>query len=237
MSPTTPKNSMNNPSQALDSDSVTAFLRAHPDFLAQHPDLLTSLSLPHATGGKTVSLIERQIDVLREKNRALEFQLAALIRNAQENDAIANKLQSFTRNLLIARDTAKIPETVEQSLRSLFSVPQTALRVWEVDEAYQAIDAATPVEVEVITLANSMKTPYCGPNSEFLAAAWLVDGGTSARSIALIPLRIGASPNAFGMLVLGSADASRFTPEMGTAFLERIGEITSAALGRLTSTA
>ena len=81
-----------------------------------------------------------------------------------------------------------------------------------------------------------MKTPYCGPNSEFLAAAWLVDGGTSARSIALIPLRIGASPNAFGMLVLGSADASRFTPEMGTAFLERIGEITSAALGRLSST-
>lgn len=226
---------MNNPSSELNNDSVAAFLREHPEFLAHHPDLLTSLSLPHTTGGKTVSLIERQIDVLREKNRALEFQLAALIRNASENDAIGNKLQSFTRNLLVARETAQIPETVEQSLRSLFSVPQTALRVWEIDEAYQGIDAATPVEVEVITLANSMKTPYCGPNSDFLAAAWLVDGGTSARSIALIPLRVGASPNAFGMLVLGSADSARFTPEMGTAFLERIGEITSAALSRLCS--
>ena len=174
---------MNNLSPELNHDSVAAFLREHPEFLAQHPDLLTSLALTHTTGGKTVSLIERQIDLLREKNRALEFQLAALIRNAAENDTISNKLQSFTRNLLVARESARLPETVEQSLRSLFSVPQTALRVWEVDEAYQGIDAATPVEVEVITLANSMKTPYCGPNSDFLAAAWLVDGSRRRTAI------------------------------------------------------
>ena len=74
---------MNNLSPELNTDLVATFLREHPEFLAQHPDLLTSLSLPHTvvgTGGKTVSLIERQIDVLRDKNRALEFQLAALIR-------------------------------------------------------------------------------------------------------------------------------------------------------------
>jgi uncharacterized protein len=112
-------------------------------------------------------------------------------------------------------------------------VPQTALRLWDIDESYQNLDCALPVEVEIITLANSMPKPYCGPNSDFLAATWLADGGVSARSIALVPLRVGASPDAFGLLVLASADPSRFTTEMGTTFLERIGELSSAALSRL----
>jgi uncharacterized protein len=223
---------MSNPS--LDPTLVAIFLRDHPEFLADHPELLSSQKLSHQTGGKTVSLIERQIDLLREKNRALEFKLAGLVRNAQENEAIATKLQSFTRNLLLASNNEAVPSVVEQSLRNLFSVPQIALRLWDVDEAYQKLDCAAPVQVEIITLANSMTTVYCGPNSDFQAASWLVDGGTAARSLALIPLRVGANPDAFGLLVLGSADPSRFTTDMGTSFLDRLGELSSAALARLT---
>ncbi len=224
---------------ALDDESVANFLREHPQFLVQRPELLTSMTITHTTGGKTVSLIERQIDLMREKNRGLEYKLTTLVRNAQENEAIANKLHSFTRALLIAQGEqsngkTNLPDTLQQNLRSLFSVPQSAIRLWEVNEAFQHIECAAPVAVEVITLANSMKSPYCGPNSDFLAASWLVDGGTSARSVAMIPLRIGAHPNAFGMLVLGSSDPERFTSDMGTAFLERIGELASAALAGLT---
>lgn len=220
-------------SNALIDEEVATFLREHPQFLVQRPDLLTSLTLAHPTGGKAVSLIERQIDLMREKNRALEYKLTTLVRTAQENEAIANKLHSFTRALLLAQGKANLPDSLQQSLRSLFSIPQTALRMWEVDEAFQNLECAQPVAVEVITLANSMKTPYCGPNSDFLAASWLVDGGTSARSVAMIPLRAGANPNAFGMLVLGSSDPERFTSDMGTAFLERIGELASAGMSSL----
>jgi uncharacterized protein len=222
----------------LDDESVAAYLRDHPQFLVQRPDLLTSLTLAHPTGGKTVSLIERQIDLMREKNRALEYKLTTVVRNAQENEAISGKLYSFTRSLLLAQGeqqnlASNLPDALQQNLRSLFSVPQTALRLWEVAEQHQNLECAQPVEVEVITLANSMKSPYCGPNSDFLAASWLVDGGASARSVAMIPLRAGLSPNAFGMLVLGSSDSERFTSDMGTAFLERIGELASAALAGL----
>ncbi len=219
-----------------DPTAVVNFLRDNPGFLNSHPELLGQLNIQHLgdrAGGKTVSLIERQIDVLREKNRALEFKLAGLVRNAQENEAISGKIQTFTRHLLLARENREVPAIVEESLRTLFSVPQTALRLWEVDEAYSQLDCALPIEVEVISLANSMNHPFCGPNSDFLAASWLPDHGKSARSIAMIPLRIGASPDAFGLLVLGSADPSRFSPDMGTAFLERIGELSSAALARL----
>ena len=87
--------------------------------------------------------------------------------------------------------------------------------------------------VDAITLANSMKQPYCGPNDDFHAATWLPEGGSDTRSIALLPLRKGIDPNAFGLLVLGSADASRFEADMGTAFLERIAEMASAVLSRL----
>ncbi|HQN14586.1 MAG TPA: DUF484 family protein, partial [Quisquiliibacterium sp.] len=117
--------------------------------------------------------------------------------------------------------------------RSIFSVPMVALRLWGVREAWRDLPVAAPVEVDAITLANSMKTPYCGPNAEFQAASWLPDGGATARSLALMPLRKGVDPHAFGMLVLGSADPSRFQMNMGTAFLDRIAEITSAALARV----
>jgi uncharacterized protein len=92
---------------------------------------------------------------------------------------------------------------------------------------------AQPVPIEVITLANSIKQPYCGPNAEFQPASWLPDEGSSTRSVALLPLRKGLDPTAFGLLVLGSADAGRFQMGMGTAFLERIAETASAALSKL----
>jgi len=82
------------------------------------------------------------------------------------------------------------------------------------------------------TFASSLQLPYCGVNSDFEAAKWLEEPG-AAKSLALIPLRSGAALDAFGMLVLASPDPQRFNAGMGTDFLERIGELTSAALSRL----
>ena len=212
---------------------VVAYLKAHPDFFAVHPELLASISVPHPHGGRTISLHERQLEVLREKNRALEAKLAELIRIGQENEAIADRLQKYTRQLLLTVEPDRLPAVVAEGLRSIFSVPMVALRLWGVREAWRDLPVAAPVEVDAITLANSMKTPYCGPNAEFQAASWLPDGGATARSLALMPLRKGVDPHAFGMLVLGSADPSRFQMNMGTAFLDRIAEITSAALARV----
>jgi hypothetical protein len=83
-----------------------------------------------------------------------------------------------------------------------------------------------------MAFASSLTRPYCGTNPGLEAARWL-DDPTAAASLALIPLRAGAAPQAFGLLVLASGDAQRFSADMGTDFLERIGELTSAALSRL----
>jgi hypothetical protein len=217
----------------LTDDDVVRYLRNHPEFFSAHADLLASITVPHPHGGRAISLQERQLEVLREKNRALEAKLAGLVRIGQDNDAIGEKLQKWTRQLLLAPDAEKLPQLVVDGMLATFAVPHVALRLWSVREPYRALPAATPVEVDAITLANSMKQPYCGPNADFQAATWLPEGGAATRSIALLPLRKGVDPNAFGMLVLGSADPGRFQMNMGTAFLERIAETASAALSRL----
>lgn len=219
--------------QAPSPDEVAAYLREHRDFFIAHPEVLADVTLPAAHGNRAISLHERQLEVLRERNRAQEVRLAELIRHAQENDAIADRLQKWTRQLLLEAEPARLPGVLVDGLSGIFAVPQVALRLWSVRDAFREFPYAQPVEVDVITQANGMKQPYCGANAELLAAAWLPGGGSDTRSVALIPLRKGYGPNAFGLLVLGSADADRFQPGMGTSFLERIGEVASAALSRL----
>ena len=216
-----------------DSTLVARYLYSNPGFFEAHPELLASIKVTHQHGERTVSLQERQLELLREKNRLSEMKLAELIRIGQENDVITDKLQRWTRQLLLVPEPQQLPQIVLEGLIGVFAVPQVAIRFWGVKEAFRAMPFAEPVPVEVITLANSIQQPYCGPNAEFQPASWLPDGGASTRSVALLPLRKGLDPNAFGLLVLGSADAGRFQMGMGTAFLERIAETASAALSKL----
>jgi uncharacterized protein len=106
------------------------------------------------------------------------------------------------------------------------------VRLWSVKPAYAALPCARPVSQDTTRLANSMRAPFCGSNVGFEAAAWF-DDGAAAQSLAMLPLRVGADPATFGLLVLGSADKDRFQIGMGTTFLERIAELASAALARL----
>lgn len=219
--------------QPPSAEAVVGFLKAHPDFFEQFPDALVAVSLPSAHGGRAISLHERQLEILRERNRQLEQKLSDLVRIGQENDAITDKLQKWTRQLLLEPEAERLPTIITDGLTGIFSVPQVALRLWSVRAAWRELPFAAPVVVDAITLANGMKQPYCGPNNDVLAAAWLPGEGADTRSVALVPLRKGLDPNAFGLLVMGSADADRFRAGMGTTFLERIGETASAALSRL----
>ncbi len=113
-----------------------------------------------------------------------------------------------------------------------FLIPQTGIRVWGASERFASLPFAAPVSADVRSLASSLMLPYCGVNSGFEAAQWL-DDASSALSLAMIPLRHGASDQAFGLLVLASPDPTRYAADMGTEFLQRIGELASASLSRL----
>lgn len=216
----------------LQADDIAHYLARHQDFFEQHPQLLSQMQLPHPHDGQAISLVERQSLMLRERVKSLEGRVAEMVRNGQENDAISEKLTSWVRSLLSETDEGALPATLIYELKRIFEVPYAALRLWEVKPALESLDCAQAVESDTVTFANSMRVPFCGSNVGFEASSWLGPDGV-VKSVALLPLRVGAQMETFGMLVLGSPDAERFHSSMGTAFLERIGELASAALARL----
>ena len=219
-----------------DADAVAAYLARHADFFAAHPELLTTLSVPHPQNGQAISLVERQSLQLRSRISALEAHIAELKRHGAENDAIVDKLIRWARALLAEADAARLPPLAVEQLKQMFAVPYAAVRVWGADARYAAEPWAAAVSDDIRQLTDSMGAPFAGPNAGFEAAAWLHPQPLTVQSLAVLPLRVGASPHAFGLLVLGSADRARFEPSMGTDFLAHLAELASAACARLRGT-
>ncbi len=223
-----------NPNQIppITEDDIANYLANTPDFFERHASLLAAVQLTSPHSQRAVSLQERQAEMLREKIRALELKAAEMIRHGHENTAIADKLQRWMRALLLTREARELPSVAATEIAEQFLVPQVAIKVWDVAPEYADEPFAQGASEDVKAFASSLMRPYCGANPGLEAAQWLVDP-SSAASLALIPLRTGAAPQAFGLLVLASADQQRFAADMGTDFLERIGELSSAALSRL----
>jgi hypothetical protein len=217
----------------MHANDVAHYLIEHPDFFDQHPELLERITIPHPHNGQAISLVERQSLLLRDRIRALEMRVADMIRHGEENDAIADRLVRWARTLLLQPADAELPETALRELMALFNVPYGALRLWDLGADFAALPAAQPVSDDIRRLASSMQAPFCGSNVGFEVAAWMAADPTAIKSLAMIPLRVGGQPQAFGMLALGSADPDRFQITMGTAFLARLGELASAALAHL----
>ncbi len=217
----------------MNHDDVALFLTQNPDFFDRHPEVLATLAIPHPQNGQAVSLVERQTSMLRDRVKSLEMRLTDLIRHGEENDAIADRLVHWARALLAQADPARLPDTLLDELTTQFDVPFGALRLWGVAPAYAGLAWAQPASEDIIRLANSMQTPFCGSNVGFEVAGWMAAEPATVKSLSMMPLRVGADSQAFGMLALGSPDPDRFQITMGTAFLSRIAELASAALARL----
>lgn len=218
--------------QGITEQDIANYLANNPVFFERHAELLSSVQLTSPHGQRAVSLQERQMEMLRDKIKGLEGKIIEMIRHGQENVAIADRLHRWTRALMLTANPGELPEVLTRELMHQFMIPQAGIRVWGAADAHAALPFATAVSTDVKSLAGSLTLPYCGVNSGFEAVQWLDDAG-SAASIAMIPLRHGAGIEAFGMLVLASPDPTRYTADMGTEFLQRIGELASAALSRL----
>jgi uncharacterized protein YigA (DUF484 family) len=219
----------------ITEDDIAHFLSITPDFFQRHAELLATVQFTSPHSHRAVSLQERQAEMLREKIKMLEHRIMDMIRNGNENVLLSDKILRWVRTLFLTTDAATLPEQIVQELTIEFSVPQVGLRMWDVAPEYRDQAFAQGVSDDAKVFASSLMEPFCGLNTGFEALSWLPEP-TAIASVALIPLRTGAAGStapAFGMLVLASTDAYRFNSGMGTDFLARIGELTSAALSRL----
>jgi uncharacterized protein len=213
---------------------IANYLAQTPGFFERQAELLASIQLTSPHGHRAVSLQERQMEMLRERIKGMEMKIVEMIRAGQDNMALTDRLQRFMRAILRTGDAAALPAVMAATLKHEFLIPQAGLRLWGINltPAQQATmgPAATAVSDDVKSFAASLTVPYCGVNAGFEAAEWLEDD-ERMTSLAMIPLRQGDT--AFGLLVLGSPDPTRYSADMGTEFLQRVGELASAALVRL----
>lgn len=212
----------------MDPTAVADYLRQHPDFFEQHADVVADIVVPHPHGGHAIPLAERQILALRDKNHEVESKLRELIRFGTENDAIGEKLHRATLALFAAPDLETTLAVLYHSLKEDFDVPAVAARLWGrvPEQSYLPELAATSSEVR--QYAEHLGAPYCGPASAFETREWF-ESGDALASFAYLPLR---AAQTFGLLALGSPDATRFHAGMGTLYLTRLAELASVAAAR-----
>lgn len=216
----------------LDSNIVAQYLTEHPRFFEEHASLIADFKLASPLSGKAVSLQERQMEVMRDKYKALELRLSELMRLAAENEAIANKFHRWTQVMLEAEDHGSMPHAIVSGLKSAFEVPQATLRVWGTVPEFAGEWFVRGVSDDARIFANSLLAPYCGSNKDFEAVRWL-DDASAIQSTVILPLRRKGDKQAFGLLIMGSPDPGRFTSMMGTDFLVNMAETASTALSWL----
>lgn len=214
------------------AEDVAEYLKSNPIFFEQYADLLAQIYVPHPHGGRTVSLAERQMLTLRDKNRQTEAKLAELIAFGEENDAISEKVHRLAVGLIAAETFQAVIHLLNFHLRDDFSVPHVALRLWNKPEGVEDLPEFAAVSEELQVFAETLGRPYCGSTAGFGTASWFGEHANHIRSQALIALRNGGGT--IGMVALGSEEAQRFYADMGTLYLERLGEMVSAALARVT---
>jgi uncharacterized protein YigA (DUF484 family) len=221
--------------ETVDEGAVAHYLQHNSDFFERHPQLLARLRLQHPRNGSTVSLIERQVEVLREKYQALEQKLSEFMRVARGNNLVADKIHRFTRRLIRSSNRAQLMTEVESGLREDFDAvhavlvladqaaadetvaPRLVRHVSSQDPAYRSFDTLF-----------SLGKPRCGQIRDSQLEFLFGSEAQNIGSVALMPL--GEPP--IGLLALGSVDRDRFHPGMSTEFLSRMSELITDALAR-----
>ncbi|HLZ97680.1 MAG TPA: DUF484 family protein [Steroidobacteraceae bacterium] len=218
--------------------SVAEYLQTHPDFFERNGPLLAKLRLPHLRdAGATVSLVERQVEVLRERNQSLERRLKELVDVARANDALADRIHRLSQRLIKAHDLLEAINAVETSLREDFEAMHSVLVVF-LEEArplapaagrFLRVDDPAGADVRMFESLLQSGKPRCGQVRDSQRDYLFGKDSIEIGSVALTPL---GPKGALGILAIGASDSDRFHPAMSTEFLSRIGELVTYALIR-----
>jgi uncharacterized protein YigA (DUF484 family) len=221
---------MSDPTEKLGAHEVAAWLRRHPTFLQQFPDLALSLVVPREEG-PAASLASYQLEVLRDKNRELTRRLHDLFGNAQENERLAVRTHQLTLALLRQGSAADTLRAMAASLAEDFQGDLVRMVLFEpvagLDDAdwWQVIDA-DDARLAPFRDALADGEPICGrlhPDKNTLLYGLRAE---DVQSSALLPLP------GLGLLSVGSLEPNRFFPGMGTLFLRMMGEALAVAMQR-----
>ena len=216
--------------EKLGAHEVATWLRRHPTFLQQFPDLAISLVVPREQG-PAASLASYQLDVLRDKNRELARRLHELFANAQENERLAVRTHQLTLGLLKQDNAADTLRAMAASLAEDFQGDLVRMVLFEPVAGLEETDWLQVIEADDVRLASFRDAlvegePICGRLHADKNALLYGMRAEEVQSSALLPLP------GIGLLTVGSHDPNRFFPGRGTLFLRMMGEALVVALRR-----
>lgn len=214
-------------SASIEAADIVAYLKEHPDFFENYPQILALMRVTHTDTGNAISLIERQVSVLREHNKSLERKLVELVQIARANEQLSRQLHDFASELLGTKSLSDVIAVAQDKIRELFNTDFVAMRLLDAVSDDIAISMnEESLEGLFDELLNTNK-PVCGrlrtQQSEFLFSG----NAGEIKSAALIPLHA-AGP--LGLLALASRNPQQFNPSMGGLFLSHLGDLVSSAL-------
>jgi hypothetical protein len=212
--------------QPLEEKTVADYLRDNPEFFVNNASLLAALEIPHVCG-PAVSLVEHQVKVLRAQNQQLKRKLMDLVHVARDNNRLNERMHQLTLGLINARSLEALLDTLRENLQGEFKADTVTLRLAGIPEALArecGVDSYSTDAPELEHFQSFFKTcrPQCGRFKKEQLQYLFGDQADAIESVALVPL---GSKSAYGLLAIGSQDASRFHPGMGTLFLTHLGEL------------
>lgn len=213
----------------LEPEQIEAYLREHPDFFVAHPELLAELSLPHESGS-AISLVERQVAILRERNMDMRHRLSKLLDNARDNDKLFDKTKRLVLNLLEGQDMGDIIDALHYSFDKDFSIHFTRVIL------FGSLEKVPSSQARVVTIAEAREQlgallknsrAVCGTLGAKELHFIFGDQAGEIGSVAAVPLLHGS---VFGLLAIGNRDPHYYRSSMGTLFLGYIAEVLNRLL-------
>lgn len=218
--------------QEISEAVITNYLQAHPDFFERHPKLLETLRLPHRTGGPAISLVERQVAVLRQNNLKLERKLRDLVEVARSNDELAARIHRLALLLMHRVDRHEIVDCLEEQLRLSFKADRAVLVLFDqpgelAESRFLRVTAKADDSMAPFRTFLDSGTPRCGRVRDAQYRFLFGDDDVEIGSVALLPLGRGSE---LGFLAIGNRDVDHFHPGKSIDFLAKLGDLITCAL-------
>jgi len=215
----------------ISEEEVIVYLEQHSDLLTRHTHLLEKLKVPHQTGEGMTSLIERQVEVLRDKNRQLEDRLKVLVTNAQQNEETTEKLHHYSLQLSSASNINELLENTVTELKQSFDLATVSIHI-KPEYQNDGLLAPTLSDKTFSALFDTLGKEACSCHTSLddeLLNSLFGEAAATVKSCALLALD---TPHRVGLIALGASEQDRFSPQMGTLMLSRLGEQFATALKR-----
>ena len=219
------------PAATLTADMVADFLRRHPDFFGKHLELLAQLQIPHASG-EAVSLVQRQVALLREQNEQTRKRLRDLIEVARRNEELATRMHLLALRLMDSAEPKDIFATLYENLRRNFNAERVCVRLFAEPAFVDSFpgEEFTGSKAKEIVLFKSIiekRKPLSGKLKRQQQVFLFSEAGDDIKSAVMLPLQ---GPGWGGILAIGSTDPERFHEGLGVELLRNLGEVLSLVL-------